>query len=631
MRYEMEELISLWIYQYKNIEDKITIPLSSKYKIHNSTYDDNNDILEFDIDKVNIHNIYGNNINLKTIVGKNGSGKSNITTALVSILRYSKKNKKDNNNYFEIDLPVKYCLIYRTKNPYQNNKSCYRYKTNIKHCNIKINNEDAEKGEETYTCALFRPFLQIEDDEKLDFSLDQKWFMTSKTKLNNYFYYDRFRGYETNHFIKNFYANNLNNKTYLFKNSHSYLFFDLQAREINLKKRIEWLERQFNIVTTSFYKSQGLLKQDFKKYVDGVKKIISKCRSQMKYEHTFIYDFLGNKIFPMMFLVFTYILLGKFIDSLHTIKNNNIYEEIMKDGIDICNNSKSDFYSLHLKLAEHYSRINQLIKQEYKYVSFDKEDIFNDLCNILNAYENIEIELAKDANLFDKYLHTNDNNLFVVKKEYMSPIDKDETPEMNFLNNLGLFEINYYKKGKRKLYSFKSLSTGEQRILRFFADFYAVRTKTNVFIFDEMDISWHPEWQRDFISIVMGILKGTKRYINVIFTTHSPMVLSDVPKESIIMLNNSDNNLLVEEPFINTFGSNIHSLLKKPFFLKSTIGTFSENKIKDVVKVYKNKKYDKKNSEQVYKIINLLEDGVQKTILQSMYKDWEKGILTCSK
>ena len=76
----------------------------------------------------------------------------------------------------------------------------------------------------------------------------------------------------------------------------------------------------------------------------------------------------------------------------------------------------------------------------------------------------------------------------------------------------------------------------------------------------------HPNWQKKLINNLDIILKSFKKkntYTNIIITSHSPFILSDIPKENVIFLKNGK----MENPDIKTFGANIHTLLANGFFM----------------------------------------------------------------
>jgi len=110
--------------------------------------------------------------------------------------------------------------------------------------------------------------------------------------------------------------------------------------------------------------------------------------------------------------------------------------------------------------------------------------------------------------------------------------------------------------------------------------------KSILFLIDEVDLYAHPEWQRKYIKVLLD--EVSKQFkdndVQIIFTTHSPIVLSDVLKESTIYLSKTIDKCIVDDSEIHkqTFGSNIHTLLNDAFYMTSTMGEFSKNKIEQV-------------------------------------------------
>lgn len=104
---------------------------------------------------------------------------------------------------------------------------------------------------------------------------------------------------------------------------------------------------------------------------------------------------------------------------------------------------------------------------------------------------------------------------------------------------------------------------------------------------DEADLTFHPEWQRRLIHILTVFLptiysenRGVKD-MHLILTTHSPLLLGDIPKENIHFLARVENGALRQtDGLTETFGQNIHTILKDSFFLENgTIGEFAAAKI----------------------------------------------------
>ncbi|PEX09908.1 hypothetical protein COE26_28420 [Bacillus cereus] len=149
------------------------------------------------------------------------------------------------------------------------------------------------------------------------------------------------------------------------------------------------------------------------------------------------------------------------------------------------------------------------------------------------------------------------------------------------------------------------LSTGENNLLNLYSRLHSVLIQdsqsgsrgdsvvnhssggeipcTNILLLiDEADLSFHPKWQIQYISRLLNILNVMFRTceVQVIITTHSPIMLSDVPKSNVIYLKNSTNNSIKEHS--ETFGQNVYTLFKDAFFIEQTVGEFSNRIIQEV-------------------------------------------------
>lgn len=103
---------------------------------------------------------------------------------------------------------------------------------------------------------------------------------------------------------------------------------------------------------------------------------------------------------------------------------------------------------------------------------------------------------------------------------------------------------------------------------------------------DEVELYFHPDLQRRFVSLLVDAIKGLKldstSGINVTLITHSPFVLSDIPSENIMFLTRDKENVLEG----NTFAANIHDLFNNTFFLPYTVGELAKTEISDIVGLY---------------------------------------------
>jgi len=216
------------------------------------------------------------------------------------------------------------------------------------------------------------------------------------------------------------------------------------------------------------------------------------------------------------------------------------------------------------------------------------------------------------------------------------------------------------------------LSSGENNLLRLFTSLYYIfeRDFANekngeckiynydrrggrivcdslVLVMDEADLTYHPDWQRRFISVITAFLqeiypKECCKEMQILLSTHSPLLLGDMPQHNVIYLKTNEITGTTEvdnSGRLETFGQNIHLILRDSFFLhKGTIGEFVGKKIQDItnglesirmfVEKWKSgvvevgekeaKQYICKIEKEFCPIISLLAEGVIKTKLMEM-------------
>lgn len=96
-------------------------------------------------------------------------------------------------------------------------------------------------------------------------------------------------------------------------------------------------------------------------------------------------------------------------------------------------------------------------------------------------------------------------------------------------------------------------------------------------MFDEGDLFYHPEWQREFVGDIIEMVSTCAgEDMQIVFTTNSPFMMSDMLREDIVTLTRGMKDIAED---VLTFGQNIHTLLAHRFFLDSTIGSVSESVI----------------------------------------------------
>jgi len=145
---------------------------------------------------------------------------------------------------------------------------------------------------------------------------------------------------------------------------------------------------------------------------------------------------------------------------------------------------------------------------------------------------------------------------------------------------------------KGKSFRLSSMSSGERQVLVAISYvLYHIKNLQSVdqshyripyhhvcVVFDEVELYFHPDYQRRFLSMLIESLSWTKidkrkiRSIHILIATHSPFILTDVLTERTLYLREGIREHVTEQ----TFGGNYYDLLDNSFFFRSTaIGEIS--------------------------------------------------------
>lgn len=216
--------------------------------------------------------------------------------------------------------------------------------------------------------------------------------------------------------------------------------------------------------------------------------------------------------------------------------------------------------------------------------------------------------------------------------EHINDIEKEDGMLINYLPP-SLFTYDLRFKGDDE--TLDTLSSGEkQRIFSSSTYKYHLYNLDSVtdspfkvyeninIIFDEIELYYHPEFQKNFVSDFLESLKTLQlkriKSINCIMVTHSPFILSDIPISNTLKLKNGLPDKEVDK---QTFGANIHDLLANDFFMSDGfMGEWAKNKIKIVAEhltyIVKNKR-----------LIELEEEYKEQEGLQKEFKEKDDEIL----
>lgn len=109
-------------------------------------------------------------------------------------------------------------------------------------------------------------------------------------------------------------------------------------------------------------------------------------------------------------------------------------------------------------------------------------------------------------------------------------------------------------------------------------------------LLDEPDNTFHPDWERRIIQSLLEIFSNFELNFQLLISTHSPIMLSDVPQQAAILLKSveerkNDDTKKQIYPKSNSFGQQIYTLFNDAFFMEQgIIGAFVDRKIGEVYK-----------------------------------------------
>ena len=249
------------------------------------------------------------------------------------------------------------------------------------------------------------------------------------------------------------------------------------------------------------------------------------------------------------------------------------------------------------------------ILNDTTHVTAKARNIYNYLLNGQKYYGEGGDPMDKEARYYasaggfnlDRFIEENDCSTYEKVEALMPP--------SFFSMDLGMRRVN--KDGEEKgEVSVRSMSSGERQLLYSLSYVYyhlhnlqSIRKNTyrvpyhhvNL-VFDETELYYHPEFQRQYLKRLLHALSycnltkenvedsnaGFIRSINILLITHSPFLLSDIPYGNVLFMKRQGED---REPQ-KTFGGNVYDLLNNGFFMDSAMGDVATDKVRRLAEVY---------------------------------------------
>lgn len=158
---------------------------------------------------------------------------------------------------------------------------------------------------------------------------------------------------------------------------------------------------------------------------------------------------------------------------------------------------------------------------------------------------------------------------------------------------------------KKPILTLDSMSSGERHLLNCLSyvlyhlkniegvipDEHRVKYRNVLLIFDEIELYFHPEYQRKFIQMMLDAFEWCNlsekaiHSIQVLLVTHSPFILTDIFSHNTMYLKDGRSYLVEDE----TFGANYYDMLSNSFFFtESAFGSIATKFVARLAKGYAN-------------------------------------------
>jgi energy-coupling factor transporter ATP-binding protein EcfA2 len=220
-------------------------------------------------------------------------------------------------------------------------------------------------------------------------------------------------------------------------------------------------------------------------------------------------------------------------------------------------------YKLEIEQGK-YSRVLKAIKNDKSHAAFKIKRAIN----FLSYNDHLEF-----PDFFDQYIEFELDDLSARINSMKASVER--TPYMSQeLSTEELIPPSIYKSEIvfQDGNTFESLSSGEkQKIFVLNAITYHLKNIASIdngfkhvnIVLDEIELYFHPEMQKDFISDLFANLESNTYIrnlasLNFIFVTHSPFILSDVSNSNLLAL---DEHAVPHKQIKSTFAANIYELL----------------------------------------------------------------------
>lgn len=265
-----------------------------------------------------------------------------------------------------------------------------------------------------------------------------------------------------------------------------------------------------------------------------------------------------------------------------------------------------------------YTQLSDLLKQYEEYRNY-LEDI-KQIDEVLSEYSTFKNNIDNPHDLacrYDKVVNRSNAKFYSFIANIFS---EGESYALRYIRIRNL-EMSSGERAMQNMFSWLVLIPQLDRIMSINRDSYT----SKLLLIDEIDLYSHPEWQRKIIAqLISTINKLEKNPVQIILTSHSPIILSDFPQNNTIYLHKMDgkDTIILGEKHKPTLGANIYTLFNDAFFLeKGAVGEYASKTILDIYHELKSDTSLQHELAYYENFIELIGDEILKNEMRKVLRD----------
>lgn len=139
--------------------------------------------------------------------------------------------------------------------------------------------------------------------------------------------------------------------------------------------------------------------------------------------------------------------------------------------------------------------------------------------------------------------------------------------------------VRFTKQGVAEPMMLKELSDGEHQLLHSLGLCLLFRETNSLFLLDEPETHFNPDWRASFITRLRQCLPGDGEFAQeMLITTHTPFLISDSRPDKVLVFakDKATGAVSISHPDYNTLGASINKITMNTFGKRETIGGYAQ-------------------------------------------------------